>query len=435
MQPAQLRAADGRLSRFLGALTPLLGRVERQTHASEYVRGLLLDGERKSITPIAERVPGSDVQALRQFVNQSPWAWAPLQAALTTLLLDRLLPEAVLILDETSFPKQGDQSVGVARQYCGALGKTANCQVAVSVHLGTDAACLPLTWGLYLPQAWIDDPVRRTAARVPDDVRYHTKTALALAALDRVRTWGVGARVVLADAGYGTRQDFRAALTARGLPYCVQVAPSLKGWTTVPPVAPPYAGHGRPRRRPREADIPTSHDLPALATALPATAWRTITWRAGTKGPLRSRFAAAAFWPAHGVRSRGPLPTTSVQLLIEWPRAATAPTNYWLASLGDEALGLRRFVRLAKGRWRIAQDYRELKDELGLDHFEGRSWPGWHHHVTLASMAYAFLVFETRRGKKTPGMTVPAVRRAMQALLIRLGQWCPTCHRRWDDSS
>ena len=413
MQPAQLRAAEGRLARFLGELTPLLGRVERQTHASEYVRGLLLDGERKSITPINERVPGSDVQALRQFVNQSPWEWAPLQAALTTLLLDRLLPEAVLILDETSFPKKGDASVGVARQYCGALGKTANCQVAVSLHLGTDTACLPLTWGLYLPQAWIDDPVRRAAARVPDTVAYQTKNELALAALDRVRTWGVGTRVVLADAGYGTSHDFRAALTARGLPYCVQVAASVKGWTTPPPPAPSYAGHGRPRRRPPDADIPTSHDLPTLAAALPATAWRTITWRAGTKGPLRSRFAAAAFWPAHGVSSRGPLPTAPVQFLIEWPTSDAQPSKYWLASLGDEALGLRRFVRLAKGRWRIEQDYRELKDELGLDHFEGRSWPGWHHHITLASMAYAFLVFETLRRKKNGTNDTP--RRASRA--------------------
>ena len=413
MQPAQLRAADGRLERFLGTLTPLLGRVERQTHASEYVRGLLLDGERKSITPISERVPGSDVQALRQFVNQSPWEWAPLQAALTTLLLDRLLPEAVLILDETSFPKKGDHSVGVARQYCGALGKTANCQVAVSVHLGTDAACLPLTWGLYLPQAWIDDPVRRTAARVPDDICYQTKNELALAALDRVRAWGVGARVVLADAGYGTSHDFRAALTARGLPYCVQVAASVKGWTMAPPPSPSYAGRGRPRRRPPDDEIPASRDVPTLAAALPATVWRTITWRAGTKGPLRSRFAAAAFWPAHGVSSRGPLPTTPVQLLIEWPTSTEAPIKYWLASLGDEALGLRRLVRLAKGRWRIEQDYRELKDELGLDHFEGRSWPGWHHHVTLASMAYAFLVFETLRGKKNGG--TDASRRATRA--------------------
>ena len=386
----------------MGALTPLLGRAERQTHAGEYVRGLLLDGERKSIAPITERVPGADVQALRQFVNQSPWEWAPLQAALATLLIDRLLPEAVLILDETSFPKKGDQSVGVARQYCGALGKTANCQVAVSVHLGTDTACLPLTWGLYLPQTWIDDPGRRTAARIPDTVTYHTKNELALAALDRVRAWGVGPRVVLADAGYGTSHDFRAALTARHLSYCVQVAPSVKGWTTAPgpPTPPVYTGHGRPRRRPADRDIPPSFALPALAAALPASAWRTLTWRAGTKGPLRSRFAAASFWPSHGVSSRGPLPGAPVQLLIEWPNDAPAPIKYWVAEVQGEALGLRRFVRLAKGRWRIEQDYRELKDELGFDHFEGRSWPGWHHHVTLASMAYAFLVLETLRRKK-----------------------------------
>lgn len=402
MQPAHLRAAERRLERLLGLLTPLLGRAERQTHAGEYVRGLLLDGERKSIAPLTARVPGAEVQALRQFVNQSPWEWAPVQAALTTQLLDRLLPEAVLILDETSFPKQGDHSVGVARQYCGALGKTANCQVAVSVHLGTATACLPLTWGLYLPQAWIDDPVRRAAARVPAAITYRSKPALALEALDRVGAWGVGRRVVLADAGYGTSHEFRAALTARGLPYCVQVASSVKGWTTAPGPAdpPPYAGRGRPRRRPLEAAIPPSADLAALAVALPPAAWRMVTWRPGTKGPLRSRFALTAFWPAHGVSSRGPLPTAPVHLLIEWPRDEPAPVKYWLAEVPDEAVGLRRAVRLAKGRWRIEQDYRELKNELGLDHFEGRSWPGWHHHVTLASIAYAFLVFERLHRKK-----------------------------------
>ena len=402
MQPAQLRAAERRLDRFLSALTPLLGRAERQTHAGEYVRGLLLDGERKSIAPLAERVAGAEVQALRQFVNQSPWDWAPLQAALTMTMLDRLLPEAVLILDETSFPKKGDQSVGVARQYCGALGKTANCQVAVSVHLGTDTACLPLTWGLYLPQAWIDDPTRRTAARVPDTIAYQTKNQLALAALDRVRAWGVGPRVVLADAGYGTSHDFRAALTARGLPYCVQVATSVQGWLDdpAPAGAPAYTGRGRPRMRPPRADLPGPLALDEIAATLPPAAWRRVTWRAGTKGPLRSRFAETTLWPSHGWSSHGALPTAAVRLLIEWPRGAAAPTKYWLAQLPDEVLGLRRFVRLAKGRWRIEQDYRELKDELGLDHFEGRSWTGWHHHVTLASMAYAFLVLETMRGKK-----------------------------------
>ena len=409
MQPAQLRAAEQRLERFLGDLLPLLGRVERQTQAGLYVRGLLLDGERKSIEPMIARLPGADVQALRQFVNQSPWEWAPLQAALTTVMLDRLLPDAVLILDETSFPKQGTQSVGVARQYCGALGKTANCQVAVSVHLGTTHACLPLTWGLYLPQTWIDDPVRRAAAHVPDAITYQTKGELALAALDRVRAWGVGARVVLADAGYGTSHDFRAALTARGLPYCVQVAVSSKGWldAPVPPAPLPYRGHGRPRRHLPRAALPEPLALDEIATTVPPTAWHTVTWRQGTKGPMRSRFAHTTVWPAHRWTSRGAPQSAPVRLLIEWPRGEDAPTNYWLAELPGETLGLRRFVRLAKGRWRIEQDYRELKDELGLDHFEGRSWPGWHHHVTLATMAYAFLVLETKRGKKNGTTDAP----------------------------
>ena len=243
----------------------------------------------------------------------------------------------------------------------------------------------------------------RAAARVPDDVAYPTKNELALEALNRVREWGVGTRVVLADTGFGTSHDFRAVLTARGLPYCVQVAASVNGWAACPGTPPPHTGHGRPAQRPPTDSIPASHDLPTLAVGLPRTAWRTITWRQGTKWALWSRFTSTAFWPAHGVSSRGPLPAVPVQLLIEWPADETAPIKYWLADVPHEALGLRRLVRLAKGRWRIEQDYRELKDELGLDHFEGRSWPGWHHHVTLASMAYAFLVFETLRARKKNG--------------------------------
>ena len=407
MQPAQLHAAERRLTQFLGDLVPLLGRVERQTQAGLYIRGLLLDGDRKSIEPMTARLPGADVQALRQFVNQSPWEWAPVQAALTALMVDRLLPEAVLILDETSFPKQGTQSVGVARQYCGALGKTASCQVAVSLHLGTDRACLPLTWALYLPESWIGDPARRAAAHVPETVTYQTKGELALAALDRVHAWGVGARVVLADAGYGTSHEFRAALTARALPYCVQVAASVKGWLEAPPGPPPYQGFGRPRRRVPRAELPDPLALDEIAATLPTTAWRSVTWRQGTKGAMRSRFAQTELWPSHRWTTSRALPAAPVRLLIEWPTGDAAPTKYWLADLPGETLGLRRFVRLAKGRWRIEQDYRELKDELGLDHFEGRSWPGWHHHVTLATMAYAFLVLERRRGKKNAGSDAP----------------------------
>ena len=180
------------------------------------------------------------------------------------------------------------------------------------------------------------------------------------------------------------------------------MAPALKGWTAAPapPGPPPYQGHGRPRRRLPREELPEPLSLDAIAAARPARAWQTVTWRQGTKGAMRSRFARTTFWSAHRWTVRRTLPTAPVDLLIEWPRTADAPTKYWLAELPGEALGLRRFVRLAKGRWRIEQDYRELKDELGLDHFEGRSWIGWHHHVTLTSMAYAFLVLETLRGKK-----------------------------------
>lgn len=402
MDSRALAAAERRLTSFLDDFLPLLGRSERRHWAEVYVRGMLLDGERKSIEPMASRMPGADVQALRQFVNQSPWEWAPVQEALTIQMIDRLLPEAVLILDETSFPKQGMHSVGVARQYCGALGKTANCQVAVSLHLGTDTGCVPLVWNLYLPEAWTNDPERRAEAGIPPTVGYRTKTALALDAIDVALARGVGRRVVLADSAYGNSFDFRAALTARDLPYCVQVEPTTKAWTAPPaPSTPPaYQGQGRPRRRPPRNELPIPQDFTTLAHALPATAWHSVTWRPGSKGPLRSRFARIPVWLAHRWTTTRTVPTSSVELLIEWPRDEPAPTKYWLADLRGESAGLRRLVRIAKGRWRIEMDYRELKEEVGLDHFEGRSWTGWHHHVTLATLAYAFLVLETLRGKK-----------------------------------
>jgi SRSO17 transposase len=409
MTPAQLRAAEGRLTRFLAAWLPLLGRTDRRTQGALYLRGLLLDGERKSIEPMVRRLPGADVQALRQFVNQSPWSWEPVQQALTTMARERLPADAVLIVDETSFPKQGQHSVGVGRQYCGALGKTANCQMAVSVHLGTETACLPLTWALYLPEAWIQDAPRRAEARIPAATTYHTKNELVLEALDRVRRWGVEARVVLADAGIGTSQAFRTALATRGFPYCVQVVQAVKGWTAPPaPAGPPaYQGRGRPRRRPPRSALPVPRTLTAIARALPGTAWHPVAWREGTKGLLRSRFARLLLWPAHRWTSTRALPAAPVELLIEWPRGTAAPSRYWLADLRGARLSLRRFVRLAKGRWRIEQDYRELKDELGLDHFEGRSWPGWYHHVTLVSMAHAFLVLETLARKNNGPSDAP----------------------------
>jgi SRSO17 transposase len=402
MDTKQLHAVEQRLASFLADLVPHMGRAERQHWAGMYIRGLLLDGERKSIEPMAARLPGADAQALCQFVNQSPWPWEPVQAALTGTVVDALLPEAVYLLDATSFPKQGTHSVGVARQYCGALGKTANCQVAVSLHLGTDTTSVPLTWALYLPERWATDPARRAEVGIPPSVPFQTKPALALACLDRVRAWGLAPRPVLADSEFGNSWAVRAGLHTRGYPYCVQVEASTSVWPTAPrPPAPrPAPRRGRPRTRPRREELPAPQRLAALAQALPARAWRTLTWRPGSKGPLTSRFARFPVWCAHEYQRGGPCAPWAETCLVEWPVEEAAPTKYWLADLRSEPLGLRRLVRLAKGRWRIEQDYRELKDELGLDHFEGRSWTGWHHHVTLVSMAYAFLVLERARAKK-----------------------------------
>ncbi len=422
MDTQQLHAAEQRLANFLSELVPHMGRTERQHWAGMYIRGLLLDGERKSIEPMAARLPGADTQALCQFVNQSPWPWEPVQAALTGAVVDALLPEAVYLLDATSFPKQGTHSVGVARQYCGALGKTANCQVAVSVHLGTETTSVPLTWALFLPESWTTDPARRAEVGIPPTVQHQTKPELALACLERVRAWGLHPRPVLADSEFGNSWEVRETLHARGYPYCVQVEATTVAWAAlpVPPAPLPATGRGRPRTRPRRAELPPPESLATLARALPAAAWRTVTWRPGTKGPLTSRFARFPVWCAHEYQRGGPFAPREETCLVEWPVADPAPTKYWLADLRGEPLGLRRFVRLAKGRWRIEQDYRELKDELGLDHFEGRSWTGWHHHVTLVSMAYAFLVLERARAKKnsvadvapdpapTPGPASPA---------------------------
>ncbi len=402
MDPRALAAAESRLQAFLADKMALLGRAERRHWAEVYVRGLLMEGQRKSIEPIAARVGEPDAQGLQQFVNQSPWAWEPLQEALALQMVDRLLPEAVLIIDETSFPKQGSHSVGVTRQYCGALGKAANCQVAVSVHLGTDSGCVPLTWELYLPAEWTDDAVRRKEVGIPDEIGYQTKNELALRAVDRILGWGLGRRTVLADSGYGNSFEFREALRARDLPYCVQVEPSTKAWTQSPDQgpAPRTRGRGRPRKRAPVEDLAVPLTLSEIARGLPVASWKKVRWRTGSRGVFESRFARCSVWLAHRWTTHRSLPDHPVDLLIEGSGTAAEPTKYWLAELPGEKLGIQRLVRLAKGRWRIEMDYRELKDELGLDHFEGRSWRGWYHHVTLVSLAYAFLALETLRSKK-----------------------------------
>lgn len=369
-----------------------MGRKERQCWARAYVEGLLLDGERKSIEPMAQRV-GGNVQAMRQFVGQSPWAVEAVQECLAHKLLGIIHDAETWIIDETSFPKAGSHSVGVARQYCGSLGKIANCQVSVSLHLSGPQASSPLSWRLYLPREWLNDKKRAREVKLPEGLCYRSKPDLALELLDQALAWNMPRLPVLADCLYGDKFAWREALRQRHWPYVVQVEKQTRVWTTNPRASSPpaYRGMGRPRRYAPPEELPPVRSLLEVAQGLPARAWKSVCWREGSRHRLYSRFALLPVWAAHHSRT-GPQPERVQEwLLVEWPTGETEPTHYWLAHFEGKRVPFKRLVYLAHGRWRVELDYRELKEELGLDHYEGRHWPGWHHHVTLVSIAYAFL--------------------------------------------
>jgi len=402
MKPRDIEQFRLKLEAFLADVVLSMGREERRVHAEEYIRGLLMDGERKSVEPMANRLPDGEVQALQQFVNQSPWPFDGVRASLARKVEKEFVPEAYWLMDEVSFPKQGKHSVGVAHQYCGALGKTANCQVAVTLDLGTEESSTPLDWALYLPKSWIDDPVRRKKAGIPEGILFRTKTELALDLIDEVKGWGLEDRLVLADSAYGDAYEFRQGLKNRQLNYVVQVSGELMAWTDDPhPARPPMKRGGKiPRKRFYAEELPSTRSLCQIAKDLPAQSWKQITWREGTKGPLTSRFARVIVWMANGLVQGKTMEVPSEELLIEWPEGDKEPWKYWLSSLSPQRTSFRGLVRKAKGRFRVEQDYEEMKGEVGLDHFEGRSWQGWHHHVTLVTMAYAFLMLERMGNKK-----------------------------------
>ena len=401
MTPRELKALDHRLTSFLEDLLAPMGRSERRHWARLYIEGLLLDGERKSIEPMASRIPAADVQALRQFAGQSPWTVEEVQRQLALKVVDLLSDPEVWILDDTSFPKAGQHSVGVARQYCGALGKVANCQVAVTLHWSSGEASCPLGWRLYLPEAWFEDRQRAAEVKLPAGLSFRSKPELALELIDEVVNWGVPALPVVGDCFYGDSCDFRRQLRQRQLDYVVAVEPKTSVFTEDPdrPLPPPKRT-GRPRKHVPADLLPPPRDLGTLAQQLPASAWQDVTWREGSRGMQRSRFARVKVWAARGWLSRKPAECITEWLLIEWPKGEKQPIKYWLAHLSHPTPGLRRLVRIAHARWRIELDYRELKEELGLDHFEGRHWLGWYHHVTLVTLAYAFLRTEQARLKK-----------------------------------
>jgi SRSO17 transposase len=406
LSAGELARVRGRLVEFASEMFESVARKDQRRWGEVYLRGLMLDGKRKSIEPMAARLEDGDEQCLQQFVNQSPWDPVPVRRALARRMSRELAPEA-WVIDDTGFPKFGKMSVGVARQYSGALGKIGNCQIGVSVNAAADEASCPLDWRLFIPEVWDEqskwNQQRREKAKLPEDVHHTEKWRLALQMIDELVGWQIKPPVILGDGAYGDITEFRSGLEERELSYVLDVKGTTSAYREdVKPSQPPKPeGRGRPPGA-RYREDPCSLKELALAAGKQATV--TVTWREGTRGKMRSRFLALRVRPAnihlrHNAHKAGEeLPVR--WLICEWPSKEKEPTKYWLSNLPADT-PLKALVRLAKLRWRIEHDYRELKDALGLDHFEGRTYRGWNHHVTLVSVAHAFLTLERRRHPPT----------------------------------
>jgi SRSO17 transposase len=395
------RGGQQRLDAYLNELATALGHADREDPFRSYCFGLLLDGERKSVEPMAARLDPEHVQAkhqsLHHFVAQAAWSDTALLEAVhrhVVPALERHGPITAWIVDDTGIPKKGRHSVGVARQYCGQRGKQDNCQVAVTLSLANEHASLPVAWRLYLPEAWAGDAERRIKAGVPPDITFQTKPRIALDQIRAACAAGLPRGLVLTDAGYGNDTEFRTGLTALGLIYAVGIQASTTVWApgTRPLPPKPWSGKGRRPTRLRRDDDHKPVPVTDLARSLPASQWRSVTWREGTNTPRRSRFASVRVPAAHRDDERAEL-RAEEWLLIEWPDSEAEPTQYWLSTLPADT-ALQDLVAAAKGRWRIERDYEELKQEIGLGHYEGRGWRGFHHHATLCIAAYGFLIAE-----------------------------------------
>jgi SRSO17 transposase len=399
MRATEIRRLDRELGDYLDSMTADMGRPERREAMAAYLTGLLLDGERKSIQPMAARLvdDASEIEAMRQRLQQcvtiSTWSDEEMFRRLA-MKLERELPAVeALVIDDTGFPKKGKRSVGVARQYSGTLGRVDNCQVAASLHLAGEAGSGCIGMRLFLPEAWANDQPRRESVGVPQDVTFQRKWEIALGQLDDAIRWGVRKHTVLADAGYGDIPEFRGALGTRGLRYVVGVNGTQLLW---PPGSAPErtlvrepSGPGR-RRWVDPAHPPIS--IAKFSKEQGHGAFRKVSWRDGSRGRQLSHFAAWRVYLAehHG---DGAPPSEPVWVVVQWPPDEDEPTKYWISDL-PASTSLVALVRLAKLRWRVERDYQELKQEIGLDHWEGRTWRGFHHHVALCAVAHGFLALQ-----------------------------------------
>jgi SRSO17 transposase len=392
---------ESRFDAYVERLSQAVRHADRAGPLRAYCLGLMLPGDRKSVEPMAARVEPGRVQAAHQslhhFVAKAAWSDELMLAAVREAALPAIERHGAIrawIIDDTGFPKKGAHSVGVARQYCGQLGKQDNCQVAVTLSVANDHASLPIAYRLYLPEAWASDPLRRAKTGVPEDIAFRTKPQIALAQIEVALAAGVPAGVVLADAGYGIDTAFRTGLSDLGQTYVVGVQSSTSLWPpgTGPLPPKPWSGRGRPPSLVRRNPDHKPASAKDMALSLPPEAWQTVTWREGTNSDLSSRFAAVRLRPAHRDYWL-PEPRPEEWFLVEWPEDEPEPTKYWLSTLpADTPLSI--LVDTAKLRWRIERDFQDLKQEVGLGHYEGRGWRGFHHHAALCIAAYGFLVTE-----------------------------------------
>jgi SRSO17 transposase len=393
--------SQARFSSYVAGLGGVIGHKDRVGPLRDYCVGLVMPGERKSVEPMAAvTAPGrvaAQHQSLLHFVGEGGWSDERVLAKVREMVLpemERHGPISAWIIDDTGFPKQGRHSVGVARQYCGQLGKQDNCQVAVSLSIANAHASLPVAYRLYLPQEWASDRERRRKAGVPDEVVFRTKPEIALEQLRWACEAGLPRGVALLDAGYGNNSELRTEITALGLTYAAGILSTTTVWApgSGPLPAKNWSGRGRPPKLMRRDGEHRPTSVKELALGLPKRAWRTIKWREGTAERLSSRFARLRVRVAHHDYKLSDS-RSEEWLLIEWPKGEDEPTKYWLSTLPED-ITFPALVEFTKLRWRIERDYQELKQEVGLGHFEGRGWRGFHHHATLCIAAYGFLISE-----------------------------------------
>ena len=375
-------------------LAGAMNRPVQMVNGGTYLRGLIEHGARKSLEPMVERLGGdADYQSLQQFLADSPWDPAVVVRAVAERVVPAIGVEA-WVLDDTGFPKDGKRSPGVKRQYSGTLGKIGNCQIGVSVHAVGSSGTVPLGWALYLPEDWCDDRERRRKAKIPDEVEFKTKPELGVELIERAAGWEIAPAPVLGDCAYGDKTELRARLDAAGREYVLAVSPDT---TVFAPEAifevpePRDGGKGRQKTRPRPDRKPEA--IGALIANLPAEQFQTVTFRDGPDGePMTSRFCLLRV-RAGNEWEKASAPPREEWLIAEWPEGKDKPTDYWLSNLPADSTP-EQLARLARLRWKIELDYKQLKGELGLDHYEGRSWLGWYHHTGLVTAAHGFLTLE-----------------------------------------